>query len=67
MIWTFTVNVLIFLEDRDHITEGKSFCRNADDKLGIKLNDDQRKAIQKAVTSSFSLIQGPPGLLTNTI
>lgn len=38
------------------------FCGNVDDLVGLKLNLDQRKAIENSVTSSFSLIQGPPGL-----
>lgn len=38
------------------------FCGNVDDLVGLKLNLDQRKALENSVTSSFSLIQGPPGL-----
>jgi hypothetical protein len=29
--------------------------------VGIEYNDNQKKAVKKALTSSFSLIQGPPG------
>lgn len=50
------------IKDQDRVREGKLFCGNVDDLIGLKLNLDQRKAIEKSVTSSFSLIQGPPGL-----
>lgn len=49
-------------KDQDRVREGKLFCGNVDDLIGLKLNLDQRKAIENSVTSSFSLIQGPPGL-----
>lgn len=43
------------------------FCGNIDDLIGFKLNLDQRKAIENSVTSSFSLIQGPPGLYFSNV
>lgn len=55
-----------YILDKKHKELGAKFVPQTDVLgTGLVFNENQRKAIQKALMSSFSLIQGPPGSLWN--
>lgn len=55
-----------YILDKKHKELGAKFVPPTDVLgTGLGFNENQRKAIQKALMSSFSLIQGPPGSLCN--
>lgn len=54
---------LIYIADKIHLDLGgkiRSPSKVLESEIGY--NDNQTKAIKKALMSSFSLIQGPPGI-----
>lgn len=53
-----------YILDKKHKELGAKFVPPTDVLgTGLVFNENQKKAIQKALISSFSLIQGPPGSL----
>lgn len=60
--------VYLYILDKQHWEMGDKLCSASDTlNAGVDFNENQRKAIKKALTSSFSLIQGPPGITLESV